>query len=331
MERSEIDELRNQVSCAAVLEHHSWVLDARESTARAMKYRRGAGEIIIVIHGGKGWFDPLSEAKGDVFSLATHLMGDGFAEAVEAVRSLVGVEVRSAEWRRPTDPRPHLSIIDRWRRRAPPEPGSATWRYLTEQRRIPGSVMVAAMSQDLLREGPQGSVWAAHLDDEGTLVGWEERGPNWRGFATGGVKTLFRLGDPGACRICVTEAAIDAMSLAALESLRPDTLYLSTGGGWSPATDLAIATLARRPNTLLIAATDNDRQGTMFAGRLAAIAQQAGARYDRLMPAGQDWNRDLQNGRTGIGGKQSGNLAEGAAACPPAASRVKLRPADAGP
>ena len=38
-------------------------------------------------------------------------------------------------------------------------------------------------------------------------------------------------------QICVTEAAIDAMSLAAIEGLRPDTLYVSTGGGWSPATD----------------------------------------------------------------------------------------------
>lgn len=33
--------------------------------------------------------------------------------------------------------------------------------------------------------------------------------------------------------LCLTEEAIDAMSLAALEGLRPDTLYLSTGGGWS--------------------------------------------------------------------------------------------------
>src|SRR6185437_6381497 len=117
--------------------------------------------------------------------------------------------------------------------------------------------------QDLLREGPQGSMWAAHLDGDGTLTGWEERGPHWRRFANGGVKILFRLGNPTAHRICVTEAAIDAMSLAALENLRTDTLYLSTGGGWSPATDAAIAALAGRPDALVIAATDNDGQGAM--------------------------------------------------------------------
>jgi hypothetical protein len=315
MEKCEIDDLRSRVSCAVVLEHHGWAIDARESTARAIKYRRGAGEIIIVIHEGKGWFDPLSEAKGDIFSLVVHLTDAGFTEALDAARSLVGFEPQSVEWRRPADRRPHLSIADRWRRRAAPTPGSPTWRYLTEERRIPRCVMAVAISQDLLREGPQGSMWAAHLDGDGMLTGWEERGLHWRGFATDGVKMLFRLGNPTVHRICVTEAAIDAMSLAALENLRPDTLYLSTAGGWSPATNLAIAALASRSHALLIAATDNDRQGAIFAGRLAATAQQAGVLYERLIPVGQDWNHGLQNGEGGLeGGQESKNPAGAAAA-----------------
>ena len=47
-----------------------------------MKYRRGDGEIVIVIHAGRGWFDPLSLAKGDVFTLAEHLGAEGFADAL---------------------------------------------------------------------------------------------------------------------------------------------------------------------------------------------------------------------------------------------------------
>jgi len=57
------------VSCAAVLKKAGFAVDARETTRRAVKHRRG-DEIVIVIHDGNGWFDPLSETKGDA-SLGT--------------------------------------------------------------------------------------------------------------------------------------------------------------------------------------------------------------------------------------------------------------------
>ena len=71
----EIEELRAGVSCATVLERASppWRLDRHESSQHCLKYRRAAGEIVIVTHGGAGWWDPNSEAKGDVFSLVQHL------------------------------------------------------------------------------------------------------------------------------------------------------------------------------------------------------------------------------------------------------------------
>lgn len=108
-------------------------------------------------------------------------------------------------------------------------------------------------------------MWAAHSDSAGVITGWEERGPSWRGFATSGTKELFRRGSADSLRICVTEAAVDAMSLAALEELRDDTLYISTGGGWAPASEMAIRALAGRPNTVVVAATDNNRQGEVYA------------------------------------------------------------------
>ena len=84
------------------------------------------------------------------------------------------------------------------------------------------------------------------------------------------------------------------MSLAAIEGLRPDTLYVSTGGGWSPATDEAIRDLAKRANAWLVAATDNNRQGDVYADRVRAIAAEASARYARLRPRADDWNEDLK-------------------------------------
>jgi hypothetical protein len=105
------------------------------------------------------------------------------------------------------------------------------------------------------------------------VTGWEERGPDWRGFASGGAKILFRLGALDGLRLLVTEAAIDAMSLASLEGFREESLYLSTGGGWSPATAASMRSLADRPGTQLVAATDANAQGEAFAVRLREIAE----------------------------------------------------------
>ncbi len=293
MEKHEIEELRVKVGCAALLEADGWKVDVKESTRRAVKYRRDA-KIVIVIHDGRGWFDPLSAAKGDVFDLAEHLGARGFPEASARVARLVGFVPAAPAWERQSRPAPVHAVADRWARRGRPRPGSATWRYLAAERGIPDSLVATAVDQDLLREGPHGSVWAAHRADDCALLGWEERGPQWRGFATGGAKELFRLGPSAAARVCITEAAIDAMSLAAIEVLRPDTLYVSTGGGWSPASERAIRRLAERRDACVVAATDNNRQGDVYADRIRAIAADTGAGYARSRPRAGDWNEDLK-------------------------------------
>ena len=293
MDKREIEELREKVGCAALLEKDGWKVDVKESTRRAIKYRRDSN-IIIVIHEGRGWFDPLSPAKGDVFSLAVHLGADGFVEASERVADVVGFVPAAPAWQHTARPKALASIVERWRRRFRPRPGSPAWRYLTGERALPADILKQAVACDRLREGPQGSMWAAHSDSAGAVTGWEERGPAWRGFATDGTKELFRLGPAEFERICITEAAIDAMSLAAIEDLRSDTLYVSTGGGWFPATDEAIRGLAKRANVHLVAATDNNRQGDVYAARVRAIAAEASVGYARSRPRADDWNEDLK-------------------------------------
>lgn len=294
MEKAELEGLKQKVPCAAVLEHLGFALDRKESTSKARKYRSGDA-IIIVIHDGKGWFDPLSDGKGDVFRLVEHIEGVPFIKSMTRVAELVGFVPAEPVWERESRKgKPDLPIPERWQARPQPWRGSATWCYLSDARRLSERIIRAALDADVLREGPHGSMWAAHIDAHGAVTGWEERGAEWRGFATGGAKVLFRLGRPDALRLCVTEAAIDAMSLAALEDLRPDTLYLSTGGGWSPATGAAIGALAVRPEIQLVAATDNNKQGDVYAGRLLALAEEAGCSGERLRPVADDWNADLK-------------------------------------
>ena len=306
MEKAELEELKDKVPCAAVLERAGFALDLRESTRKAVKYRRDA-QIIIVIHEGKGWFDPLGDGKGDVFRLVEHLEGVPFVQAMNDVAGLVGFVPAEPVWQRESRERePDLSIPERWQARRKPWRGSATWHYLAGTRHLPERVVRAAIGANVLREGPHGSMWAAHLDADGAVTGWEERGPDWRGFATGGTKVLFRLGRPDALRLCVTEAAIDAMSLAARERMRADTLYLSTGGGWSPATDAAIRALAARTDVQLVAATDNNTQGDVYADRLLALAEESGCSAERLRPVADDWNVELRMRAEG-GEKQEAN------------------------
>jgi len=308
MEKQELEGLKDKVLCAAVLEHLGFALDVKESTRKAMKYRRDPA-IIIVIHDGKGWFDPLGDGKGDVFRLVQHLEGVPFVEALNDVAGLVGFVPTEPVWQRQARYRePAFSISERWQARRNPWRGSATWRYLTDARRLPERIVSAAIAANVLREGPNGSMWAAHVHADGAVTGWEERGPDWRGFATGGAKVLFRIGPPDAVRLCVTEAAIDAMSLAALEALRADTLYLSTGGGWSPATDAAIRALVVRPGVQLAAATDNNAQGDIYAGRLLGLAGEAGCSAERLRPLADDWNADLKMGREASGKEEEGRV-----------------------
>ncbi|MCJ8056995.1 DUF3991 and toprim domain-containing protein [Shinella curvata] len=325
MTRDEIEKLREMVGCQVVLEPVGFALDAKESTKRALKYRRG-GEIIIVTHSGRGWFDPLSDAKGDIFGLMTALEGCDFAEACERIATISGLQPTNATWKQEDLlPAPQASIAEAWAHRRSPWPGSATWRYLRWQRSLPAFVIRAAINQDLLREGPYASMWAAHTDDIGNATGWEGRGPEWRGFATGGSKTLFRLGARHAKRLCVTEAAIDAMSLAAIEGMRPGTAYLSTGGGWASATAAALRRLSELPDVQLVAATDGNSQGDVYADRLRALAEDAGCSWLRLRPPADDWNEVLKQREEWKKGGEKGR-----AACPPAASR-EASPGCAGP
>jgi len=317
MKREEIEKIREAVSCAAVLEQAGFAVDIKESTRRAVKFRRGA-EIIIVTHEGRGWFNPLSEDKGDVFALVTLLEHLTFSDAVDRIGALIGYEAAPIIWKKPSSKVEPADILKRWQSRRLPATGSGAWRYLCWTRAIPVSILRLAINQGIVREGPFGSIWAAHSDGAELVVGWEERGAAWRGFSTGGSKVLFRLGPTDALRLCVTEAAIDAMSLAAIEDLQEGSLYLSTGGGWSPRTEAALIDLLAPPGALLVCATDANSQGDTFARRLQALAVQVNRPAVRLRPPAEDWNEVLQE-RKREKSKSEGR--ERRAASPPTASR----------
>ena len=130
----------------------------------------------------------------------------------------------------------------------------------------------------------------------------EVRGPTFKGSLRGGHKSLFRVsaadGDQPR-RLALAEAPIDALSLAALERLQPDTIYAGIGGGMGEGTIVAIeqilAGLAHRSGAELASATDANEAGERYAARHAGLAQSAGILFVRLRPsAGTDWNDVLR-------------------------------------
>jgi hypothetical protein len=298
---AELEQFRKGVNCAALLEGWlpSWRLDRRESTRRALKYRREEGEVLIVNHDGRGWWDPQSTAKGDIFDLVQYLDPNlNFGQVRRELRRFVGVA--------PTFPPavigrakhdPGVPIAARWMMRPRLRRTSAVWAYLAGTRRVPAKVLEAADAADILREGPYGSAWFAHRDDGNRVTHVEIRGPGFKGSLQGGTKSLFRLSSTGKrhCRLVITEAPIDALSVAAIESIGADTLYAATGGGMGPGTVQAIERLLREmaqyPDALLASATDANRAGERYATRHAELASAAGIAFERLAPpAGTDWN-----------------------------------------
>jgi hypothetical protein len=154
---AELDLFRRSVNCAAVLENlgRPWKLDARESTRRALKYRRDEGEVLIISHEGRGWWDPQSTAKGDVFALVQHLdPSPNFGHVRQVLRRFVGIGPRytPAERRRGGEG-DIRSVAKRWAARPRLRPRCQAWTYLTEERRLPRAVLELAAQQDAVRDG----------------------------------------------------------------------------------------------------------------------------------------------------------------------------------
>ena len=307
----ELEALRTGVSCAVLLERHppTWQLDKRESTRNCLKYRRGEGEIILVTHQGRGWWDPGSTAKGDVFTLAQRLEpGLNFGQVRKLLRPLAGLVPTFPEHlRKGSREKPVVSVNTRWDRRRAPAYDSPCWRYLADERRLPQAILVSAIQAGVLREGPSASAWFAHHDHAGRLTGIEMRGPDFRGFSPGGDKSLFRLpGRPAigmpVLRLVAAEAPIDALSLAAIEESRGDSLYVATAGGMGPETIRALELCLEEPRSSFLAPCWW-RRLTLIAPATAtpvgckAMAETArGALREDFGRPRKDWNEALQAG-----------------------------------
>lgn len=308
-DQDEIAVLRQSVHCSVILEREGWKIDPAESTRHALKYRRDSGEILIVNHDDRGWWNPLGVEKGDCFTLIQFLHPEmNFGHVRKELRAIAGVSpsypVAAAPARATGNP--DIPPLVRWQAKPTLTPATKAWHYLADRRRIPAAILHAASAQDCVRAGGFRSAWFAHRDHRGDLTCIEARGPNFRGVLRGGHKTLFRFAPGGftgqALRVAVTEAPIDALSLAALEAGETGTLYVGTTGGMGPGTADALQLLAAdlvEVGGTMVLATDADQAGERHAERIGDALASIEVSIERLRPTGNanDWNDVLRSGR----------------------------------
>ena len=158
-------------------------------------------------------------------------------------------------------------------------------RYLTEQRRLPDSLLEPLIQAGRLYADPKANAVFLLLGKEDQPVGAELRGttgPAWRGLAPGSRKDLgyFSVGPDQSREAVLCESAIDALSCAALY---PHRRCLSTAGARpNPAWLTPLLSHGLR----LYCGFDADPTGDHMAQALIALHPAV----HRLRPPLHDWN-----------------------------------------
>lgn len=250
----------------------------RDSSDKAGKrfriYQRGGDTIKCTLKpdGRWLWVSNRTGESGTVFDLwQRDNPGRSLGHAREALRAMAGTApvVAPAEAASPPTAPDHTAVRQRWEAAA----RITTRTNYADERGISKATLARFATE--VRCGAFGGIYFAHRDVKtGTILGfeqrWERNGEkNQARFAKGGRKSVAVLGDPqSARRLVVVESGLDALALAELEN-RTDTLYASTGGGFGPATERALAQLAQGRE--LFSGFDNDRAGEALHAHLAVI------------------------------------------------------------
>lgn len=286
---SELDQMR-ETDIDLIAADGGWSRDLKHKDGHNDKqgrdrrtYTRGSDTIKCTRKGASWvWTSNKSGKSGSVIDLWQHdNPGKTLGDARKAFRDIIGTMPTPApavEPRKAEEPKDHTQARRRWSE----APHIDAQRTYAEDRGI--SKGTIQRFGDEVRCGAFGGIYFAHRNTEtGDIQGFEQRWQkdgqaNTARFAKGGLKTICVLGDPKtASRVVVFEGGLDALALAEIEA-RDDTLYVSTGGGFGPKTEAAIAKLAEGRG--VFSAFDNDKAGNAMHKKLIDFIPTA----ERLSP-----------------------------------------------
>jgi len=171
--------------------------------------------------------------------------------------------------------------------------------YLEKERAIPPALLKDDRFIGRIRIDHRSNAVFPHFDDKG-LSGYELRNSNYKGFASGGSKSLWLSNEfPTDNRIVFCESAIECLSHAVLF---PDNRarYASIGGKTSPQQlELIRAAVARMPaDSEVISGMNADAEGAKLA-EVVRNAVELSGRHDLRFVAQapeklNDWNDQLR-------------------------------------
>jgi len=285
-------------------EAEGYALDRKESWRGSSVLRHPNGDKIIVKKDHDGhyvYFSVRDETdNGSIIDFVQKRRGGTLGQVRQILRPWVGGQ-KTAAVSLPLFPALQATTKDRMEveRQYRMMDDACRHAYLEAERRLPASLLAAPRFAGRIKSDRRGNAVFPHFDQNG-LCGYEIKNSGYTGFARGGEKGLWfsRTESADDCLV-ICESAIDALSYAALFPAVA-TRYASIGGQMNkrqPA--LVAAVLAKLPSKAqIIAATDNDADGLVYAESIGLALSETG-RCDLHLTvhrpqAEKDWNLVLQ-------------------------------------
>ncbi|HEX3982818.1 MAG TPA: DUF3991 domain-containing protein [Acidisoma sp.] len=302
---AELDQFKTAIDLREYAAAAGYALDRRESWRGSAVMRRGKSDKIIVKRMPNGHY---------VYFSVHHDQDNGtiidFVQFRQPGLGLGQVRKQLRPWIGRTEAIPLYPELERTAAKDRRAVEAAYQRmdvalahpYLVRERRLPPALLASERFAGRIRIDERNNAIFGHEDEQG-LCGFEKKNRHFTGFPEGGTKGLWASHDfPADCRLVFAEAAINALSYAALFS-DPEARYRSIGGRPNPEQPglIRAAILRMPPAAEIIAAMDNDKVGLELAAMVGQAVTLTGRtdlafRMHVPEPEGADWN-DIQKAR----------------------------------
>lgn len=321
--RQELQAFKSRIRLVDYAIAQGFKIDEKASSTNSVILRRETGEKIVVRPATDGhdvYFSPDNSLKsGTVIDFVQQYHQINLGQARKILREFLRTGDRVSRRKKFNIILPdHLSLKAKQNKRQK-KPKSfdisglrvlKSNSYLEDDRGISSQIIQSDRFEGQIQIDERNNVIFPNRDGE-NITGYELRNFNFKGFAAGGKKSLWRSNQKQNDRLLViTESPIDALSYHQLKGDN-STRYIATGGTFSQAQaeliKAEIEAIFQQDGSVIIA-TDNDEAGDKLAEGIAKLSRSKPFFYRRrLKPKLKDWNEDLISLRNQINNKITDN------------------------